>query len=262
MSNYQAIREVIKRISGQENVFTVPRIYVDLTGDLTTAVLLNQIVFLSDKSKRNDGYFYKTYKEWKEEICLTERQVRHSVNKLKKMDLVETSLKKANGSPTVHYKLDYDKLVESILTKCQIPNLQNVGNESDKMSESLTETTTEKTTENTTEKDYSEKIKTLFPHFESINDFTEINNEYWNVVSETRKTGKIKNSVIYNNMSKWTKYDPVVIEFALKCHIKEHAGKKEEYTIGIMRNTSKEEAERGLLRQPVKNKKSIDWEAL
>mgnify|MGYP001947528800 CR=1 FL=1 len=150
MSNYNSIRTIVAKFSGQHNVVTVPKIFVKLTGDFTTAILLNQIVFLSDKSKRKDGYFYKSYKEWEEEICLTERQVRRSVKKLKSMNLIETKLKRANGAPTVHYKLDYDKLVESILTLCQIPSEQNVSFDSDKMSETLTETTTEITTETTT----------------------------------------------------------------------------------------------------------------
>lgn len=150
MSNYKAIRELTKKLSGQENVFTVPRIYVQYTGDLTTAILLNQIVFYSDKSKRKDGFFYKTYEEWEQEICLSKRQVRYSTDKLKELGIVETKIKKANGAPTVHYKLDYDKLVDSIVTKCHYPSEQNVTNENDKMSLSLTEITTENTTEITT----------------------------------------------------------------------------------------------------------------
>lgn len=147
MSNYTKIRDIIRRMSGQENVFTVPKIYVEFTGDVTTAILLNQIVFLSDKSKRTDGFFYKTYDEWYEEICLTKRQVSYSVKKLKDMGLVETKLKRANGAPTVHYKLDYDKLLDSIVTKCHNPLQQNVTIHSDKVSQTLTESTTENTTE-------------------------------------------------------------------------------------------------------------------
>lgn len=146
MSNYQTIRTIISQISGQDNIVVVPKLFVKLTGDITTAILLNQIVFYSDKSKRTDGFFYKTYKEWKDEICLTERQVRYSTRKLVDGGLVETVLKKANGAPTVHYKLDYNKLVESILTLCQNPTLQSVGIHSDKTLESLTEITTENTT--------------------------------------------------------------------------------------------------------------------
>ena len=155
MSNYEAIKALIAQTSGQKNTLTIPKIYVELTGDLTTALLLNQIVFYSDKSKRNDGYFYKTYKDWEQEILLTERQVRNSANKLKKMGLIETKLMKANGSPTVHYKLNYDKLVDSILTKCQIGFLQNVRFESDKMSETITE---EYNIRNTTEDIYIREI--------------------------------------------------------------------------------------------------------
>src|SRR5690625_2463164 len=104
MSNYAAIKEILNRISGQQNVFTVPKIYVDYTGDVTTAILLNQIVFLSDKTKRKDGFFYKTYKEWTEEICLTERQVRYSVNKLKKMEILEKKVQRTKEYPTDKYK--------------------------------------------------------------------------------------------------------------------------------------------------------------
>jgi hypothetical protein len=159
LSNYSDIRDLIRRFSGQENVFTVPKVYVQYTGDLTTAVLLNQIVFYSDKSKRTDGFFYKTYKEWEDDVCLTERQVRHSVNKLKDKGVLETKLMKANGSPTVHYKLKYDELVESILTKCKNPILQNVSIQSDNKSESLTENTTETTTKKDIYIQYAEFVK-------------------------------------------------------------------------------------------------------
>ncbi|WP_051681324.1 phage replisome organizer N-terminal domain-containing protein [Virgibacillus alimentarius] len=92
------------------------------------------------------------------------------------------------------------------------------------------------------DKDYTSKIKDLLPVFSPIKNFNELNKKYWDVIRETRKTGKISKSVIYNTMKKWEKYDLAVIEYALKSHIEMHAGKKEEYTIGIMRNTSAEEA--------------------
>ena len=101
-------------------------------------------------------------------------------------------------------------------------------------------------------KDYTSKIKDLLPVFSEIKNFNELNKKYWDVIRETRKSGKINPSVIYNTMKKWQKYDLVVVEYALKAHIDLHAGKREEYTIGIMRNTSKEEAEDRLNSKPVK----------
>ena len=135
-------------MSGQDSVITIPKIYIDFTGDLTTAAILNQLVFYSDKGKRSDGFFYKSYKEWEYETGLTKRQVSYSIGKIKDLGLVETKLKKANGSPTIHYKLDYDKLLDSIVTKCHYRLEQNVTIDSDKVSQSLTENTTENTTEN------------------------------------------------------------------------------------------------------------------
>ena len=148
MSNYVELRNILRKMSGQDSVITIPKIYIDFTGDLTTAAILNQLVFYSDKGKRSDGFFYKSYKEWEEETGLTKRQVSYSIGKIKDLGLVETKLKKANGSPTIHYKLDYDKLLDSIVTKCHYRLEQNVTIDSDKMSQSLTENTTENTTEN------------------------------------------------------------------------------------------------------------------
>lgn len=95
---------------------------------------------------------------------------------------------------------------------------------------------------NVNKKDYTSKIKDLLPVFSSIENFNQLNKKYWDAIRETRKTGSVSKSVIYNNMTKWQKYDLTVIEYALKTHVESHKGKKEDYTIGIMRNTSKEEA--------------------
>jgi len=148
MSKYNEIRRVITLLSGQDSIVTIPKLYIEITGDLAESVLLNQIVFYSDKSKRDDGYFYKTYKDWTDETCLTDRQIRYSTKKLVDKGLIETKILKANGSPTVHYKLRFDNLVKWILTNCQNGILQNVGMDTDKLSESLTEITTENTTDN------------------------------------------------------------------------------------------------------------------
>ncbi|MCQ6531117.1 conserved phage C-terminal domain-containing protein [Bacillus mycoides] len=169
MSNYNTIRTIISQISGQENIVVVPKLFVKLTGDLTTAILLNQIVFYSDKSKRTDGYFYKSHKEWEEEICLTKRQVSYSTAKLKEMGLVETKLMKANGAPTLHYKLDYDKLVQWIVTNCNNGKSQNVTIDSNNLSESLTEITTEITTlKDNMPSDQKERSKDCIPYEDII----------------------------------------------------------------------------------------------
>ena len=156
MSNFSDVRLLINQFSGQDNIVVIPRIYVDLMdGDYHMAVFLNQVVYWSDKTSREDGYFYKSYPEWEEELLLSEYQIRKATKKLKELGLIETALKKANGVPTVHYFLHFEALSDAILKKLQNPSvknpfLKNFRMDSEKTSESLTEITTENST--TTEK--------------------------------------------------------------------------------------------------------------
>ena len=129
---------LIATYSGNERHITIPKIYLELTNDYPTAALLNQMIFWSDKTKRRDGFFYKTYKEWEEETFLSEYQVRRSSKVLKELGFLETKLKKANGSPTLHYKLDMDVLSESIVKKLKNRNQTNSRNDNEVYEESLT----------------------------------------------------------------------------------------------------------------------------
>ena len=129
---------LIATYSGNERHITIPKIYLELTNDYPTAALLNQMIFWSDKTKRRDGFFYKTYKEWEEETFLSEYQVRRASNSLKELGFLETKLKKANGSPTLHYKLDMDVLSESIVKKLKNRNQTNLRNDTEVSQESLT----------------------------------------------------------------------------------------------------------------------------
>lgn len=138
MSNHNTIRQLLAQVSGHDRILTVPKLYIELTGNLVESVLLNQIVFYSDKSKRKDGFFYKRYEDWQEETCLTERQVRNAAKKLVAKGLIETKVMRANGSPTVHYRLISDKLVGWIMTKGKEQDLQKVRNNADNTAESLT----------------------------------------------------------------------------------------------------------------------------
>ena len=92
---------IIKNLFGQENTFTIPRLLVLLTGSHTCALLLNQIIFWS--SKKDDGWFYKSYDNWNEELLLTKKQVMSYAEKLEKMGVIERKLKKVKGAPTCWY---------------------------------------------------------------------------------------------------------------------------------------------------------------
>lgn len=149
MNNRDYISSIITQFSGQNNIIPIPAIYLKITEDYPSAALLNQMIYWSDRTSRNDGYFYKSYNEWYEELHLTEYQVRRATKKLKGLGFVETALKKANGAPTLHYKVDTKEISEWILKKLQNGNLRNFRMDSEETQESLTEITTEITTETT-----------------------------------------------------------------------------------------------------------------
>ena len=143
MNNRDYISSIITQFSGQNNIIPIPAIYLKITEDYPSAALLNQMIYWSDRTSRNDGYFYKSYNEWYEELHLTEYQVRRATKKLKGLGFVETALKKANGAPTLHYKVDTKEISEWILKKLQNGNLRNLRMDSEETQESLTEITTE-----------------------------------------------------------------------------------------------------------------------
>lgn len=153
MSNHRQIIATIKALTGQANILTIPRLFVDFTGSLDTALFLSQVLYWSDKGR--NGWFYKTYADWQKEICLSEYQVRKSAKKLRSLGTLETKVKKAHGNPTVHYRLKIDEFSVSFLKFLQERKLKNFTNESEETSGTLAETTSQ-----TTPKDYSRERAT------------------------------------------------------------------------------------------------------
>lgn len=134
------IFSLIKSVSGQYNVLTIPRLFLDkLDSDFPTALMLSQLVYWSDKSKQEDGYIYKSDVDWGNEIGVSRRQARRARKRLDELGLIETKIKKANGAPTVHYRLKKDELVKWIVSKGPFDCAET--------GQSLTDTTPETTTQ-------------------------------------------------------------------------------------------------------------------
>ncbi|MGG3873189.1 hypothetical protein [Brevibacillus laterosporus] len=179
---------LIQHLTGQKNLLTVPKVFVEYCNDFTAALLLSQIIFWADRTESEDGYFFKSYKDWEEEICLTEYQVRRSTKRLEELDILETKLKKANGAPTVHYRLKKDQFSESILKFLQNRILKNsrihsevslVSSISNKL---LTQITTEDIYIPDSKKPKNQKPKKKYAEFVSM---TEV--EYEKLVSKHGK---------------------------------------------------------------------------
>ncbi|MGV3465550.1 MAG: hypothetical protein ACO1OT_09690 [Heyndrickxia sp.] len=86
------------------------------------------------------------------------------------------------------------------------------------------------------------EIKDLRQQYSS--DIQSLIDRYWNMIKKTRKSGQIKYSVILKTMKQWIKYPSGVIEYSLHKHITSYddGDHDEKYTLGIMRNTTPEQA--------------------
>lgn len=126
--------------AGSSSAVVIPQAYIRLTGDMNSAAVLNQILYWSDRAGNANGWFAKSYIQWTKETGLSEYQIRRIVKRLKSFG-IETCLKRADGSPTVHYRIDYEvfeqilseflgvETTESNPKKLQNPNAESEGND-------------------------------------------------------------------------------------------------------------------------------------
>ncbi len=105
--------KLLRALSGQENTYTIPKLYVRLTECHVRALVLNQLVFYSDKSTRHDDdWFDKDYEEWEAETFVKERTLRNILSEFKKKRWCESRTIKVKGKR----KLLCRPLLENILS--------------------------------------------------------------------------------------------------------------------------------------------------
>lgn len=126
------------------------------SGSHTSALLLSQLIYWHNKYHDMERWMKITYDEWYDQILLTKRQISYSREKLESLGLIETKLQKFNNAPSLHYRVNFEKLYQILINLENEPGKsQNVTmesnnmslSESDKMSQPITEITTENTSE-------------------------------------------------------------------------------------------------------------------
>ena len=79
-------------------------------GSIEAAVLIENLIFWSKRSKSKDGWFYKDKNEIEDETLLNRYQQDKGRGILSREKWIETKIKKANGAPTLHYKVNIQLL--------------------------------------------------------------------------------------------------------------------------------------------------------
>ncbi len=121
--------------------------WVEHFGDIETAIFFQQIHYWSDKGGRQDGFIYKTQEEIEYETTLTRFQQDRVRKKLVNQGLLEVKKVKANGVPTLHYKLS--ELANGFVRNSQFSFVRNSQMDLHETYNSLTESTNREYTEST-----------------------------------------------------------------------------------------------------------------
>lgn len=79
---------------------------------LNEAIMVHQLYYWSDKTKRTDGWFYKEKEELHAETGLTRFQQDQAKGRLKQRGLIDYKVARANGSPTLHFMVHWSNVEE------------------------------------------------------------------------------------------------------------------------------------------------------
>lgn len=129
MSNQQDVYALLFRLSGASRPIVIHPDLVHFMGGMPAAAFLSQLLFWSDKGA-DDGWFYKTYKEWEDETTLSEYLVRKYADACVEMGFLEKEVRKVaarKGDTAVHYRLDVGKFFEKLIESFSSRNLTTLG---------------------------------------------------------------------------------------------------------------------------------------
>lgn len=167
MAEKNRVLSTMLALMGDKNVITLHVAVVDFCeGDIESALFLEQLLYWTPRS--SNGWVSKSAKQWYDETRITKYAIdkalrifssgmtkvvkKEEVLITGKYPCIETKLKKWDGAPTVHYRLDQAKLAEFWSDWIDSANgfdensksdLAKTANPFDENSNSLTETTTD-----------------------------------------------------------------------------------------------------------------------
>lgn len=165
MTDYPDIRATLLALAGTQNRIVIDKAFVQFTGSLEAAILLSQLLYWTPRAGRPDGFIAKSSKEWASELFLSEYAIRKAREHLENMGILETKVMRWNGSPTLHYRIKMDELInrwnrwisQLDFAKSQNPNCENAESITDITSE-ITSNTTSSDAKNASEEDNYDSI--------------------------------------------------------------------------------------------------------
>lgn len=129
MKNHEKLINFCKENNKAAKILGVPTDLIKLMKSIDKkcgieeAVFLSQIIYWSDRSKRDDGYFYKSDKEWEIELGLSRYKLDRMREIFCKLGFIKIKKVKANGAPTRHYRVNIKKIQNDLSLFYQLEEL-------------------------------------------------------------------------------------------------------------------------------------------
>lgn len=116
MISQKEIFKLVKSMVGSNDVVAVNMTLVRFAGSWPAGLMLSQLLYWSERSRIPGGWVCKTYQEWEDEILLSEYQVRVSSKHMERdMGIIETRVKKFDGTPKLQYRIMQEPFAGSFL---------------------------------------------------------------------------------------------------------------------------------------------------
>ncbi len=108
------LQNVVRQLN-RSDIRTVSALISKVIGDQNAGLMAVRLLHWFPKSKKVGGWVYKSWRDWNAECNLSQGQVKRvHGNGFLEMIGIERAIMKANGTPTVHYRLEETKLVQQL----------------------------------------------------------------------------------------------------------------------------------------------------
>lgn len=99
----------------RSDIRTPTALIAKMIGDQNAAMMFVRLLHWFPRSRKAGGWVYKSWRDWNAECNLSQAQVKrvHGNGFLETIG-IERKTMKANGTPTVHYRMDESRLVERL----------------------------------------------------------------------------------------------------------------------------------------------------
>jgi hypothetical protein len=118
------LQNVVRQLN-RSDIRTVSALISKALGDQNAALMCIRLLHWFPRAKKSGGWVYKSWRDWNAECNLSQAQIKrvHSRGLLEAIG-IERKTMKANGTPTVHYRLNETQLVNKLAAFLDVQPLQ------------------------------------------------------------------------------------------------------------------------------------------